>query len=672
MLFVIIATCLVNNVYADIPPKPLWTPEDAVTIPMVILKDVSSDGKYSLLALQRTSLTEGVAEESSDCVLINNENLEIRTINKVGESCFPLQFVREGKAFSYILYDKENKRFLFVQDVSSQKDILVQELKEDFNNYSFAPDGKIFAFIHKEYPKQTPRIKEDDNLKVKFSLYLQKVDENFQLVGSAQLLAPKELNLYNSFLGSSYQWSPDSQKIVIMANTSIWKSQSRIKLYVIDLKENKIVKIDGDSEYFADLKFSSDGQKLAFATADGAGEQKIPLLPFKDRKPQTIQILDLKTKKLVSLPAVDIWHIAGWKEDDKAVIVTKQEGTKQQLYSLDIETKKLTLMDVSNLTSIHNVALSQNQKFIGFTGENLHHPAEIYISNVDSFSPKKITNINEKINLTAIKAEPVQWKSFDGLEIEGIVTYPQNYKEGKKVPLIVSIHGGPGGVESQSFIGYTSFGPYAPAVFASEGYATLVVNYRGSLGYGEKFHQLNYKDIGGGDFRDVMTGVDYLIDQGVADPHQLFIRGHSYGGFMTAWAIGQTNRFKAASVESGMTDWISENATTDGPTSMESLFGGAYWENYAEWRKSSPLTYVNNMETPTLILHGADDERVPVTQSIQLCNALKGRGIPARFVYYIGEGHGMSDPIATLDAMKEKLKWFKAYGNKNWIRKTSK
>ncbi|MBY0292630.1 MAG: hypothetical protein K2W92_05005, partial [Alphaproteobacteria bacterium] len=150
LLFVIIATCLVNNVYADIPPKPLWTPEDAVTIPMVILKDVSSDGKYSLLALQHTSLTEGAAEESSDCVLINNENLEMRTINKVGESCFPLQFVREGKAFSYILYDKENKRFLFVQDVSSQKDILVQELKEDFNNYSFAPDGKSFAFIHKE------------------------------------------------------------------------------------------------------------------------------------------------------------------------------------------------------------------------------------------------------------------------------------------------------------------------------------------------------------------------------------------------------------------------------------------------------------------------------------------------------------------------------------------
>ena len=134
---------------------------------------------------------------------------------------------------------------------------------------------------------------------------------------------------------------------------------------------------------------------------------------------------------------------------------------------------------------------------------------------------------------------------------------------------------------------------------------------------------------------------------------------------MTAWAIGQTNRFKAASIEAEIVDWISHIATTDAPVVMEAYFGEAYWENYKLWREASPLSYVNNMKTPALILHGAGDTRVSVTQSMQLYSALKGRGIPTRCVYYIGQEHGMTDPIATLDAMKEKLKWFKAYGSKN-------
>ncbi|MBY0293324.1 MAG: prolyl oligopeptidase family serine peptidase, partial [Alphaproteobacteria bacterium] len=266
--------------------------------------------------------------------------------------------------------------------------------------------------------------------------------------------------------------------------------------------------------------------------------------------------------------------------------------------------------------------------------------------------------------LSAIKAEPIRWKSFDGLEIEGILTYPQGYTEGTKVPLIVSIHGGPSGVESQYFIGSTLFGPYSPAVFSSQGYATLVVNYRGSLGYGEKFQKIDYKDLGGGDFKDIMAGVDYLIDQGIADPHQLFIRGHSYGGFLTAWIISHTDRFKAASIEAEIVDWISHIATTDAPTVMEAYFGGAYWEDYKLWRDSSPLTRVSDMKTPALILHGANDSRVSVTQSMQLYNALKERSIPTRLVAYKGREHSMSDSIATQDAMKEKLKWFKTYGNR--------
>ena len=661
LLFTLSFYCTKSG-YAETPSKPLLTSEDAVTLPRITPQDVASDGKHTLIQVSYISLKDNKAEKSSEWMLVDNETLKGQTIGQLNQSYPQLQFIGDGKIFSYILYnEKDKKSTLVVQDISSRKAIKVQEFKEDFYNYAFAPDGKSFAFIRQEIPKQSPRIKADDNQGIKYSLYFQKIDENFQLVGDPQLVTPKELNLYNSFFSPSYQWSPDSQKIALTANKSIWKSSSHMDIYVIDAKENNIKKINGEAQYFADLRFSDDSQKLAFIKDNGAGDQKLPLKPLIAQQPKTIRIFDLRTNEEVSLPAVDIWHIAGWKKDNKSLIVTKQEGTKQQIYSLDIATQKLTLMEVPNLTSIHNVILSQNQKFIGFAGENLHHPAEIYVSSLDPFVPKRITSFNEKINLSAIKSEPIRWKSFDGLEIEGILTYPQGYTEGTKVPLIVSIHGGPSGVESQYFIGSTLFGPYSPAVFSSQGYATLVVNYRGSLGYGEKFQQLDYKDLGGGDFKDIMTGVDYLIDQGIADPHQLFIRGHSYGGFLTAWAIGQTNRFKAASIEAEIVDWISHIATTDAPTVMEAYFGEAYWENYKLWREASPLSYVNNIKTPALILHGAGDARVSVTQSMQFYRVLKEKNLPTRFVYYIGQGHGIDDPIATLDAINEKLKWFKAH-----------
>ena len=285
------------------------------------------------------------------------------------------------------------------------------------------------------------------------------------------------------------------------------------------------------------------------------------------------------------------------------------------------------------------------------------------MSTFHPFAPKRISFIHEGIDLSKIQARPLTWKSFDGLEIEGILILPQEYKEGKKVPLIVSVHGGPAGFDCERFIGDLWFGAYSPAVFASLGYATLAVNFRGSIGYGREFQALDYKDLGRGDFKDIMTGIDFLINHGIVDPDQLFIRGHSYGGFMTAWAVSQTNRFKAASMEAGIADWISDSALSEAPPVMEAYFGGAYWENYKLWRESSPLTHVKNINTPTLILAGFQDTRVPSAQAKQLYRALKEKKIPTRLLYYYGEGHEFDDPLKNIDAMKETISWFKKYRN---------
>jgi dipeptidyl aminopeptidase/acylaminoacyl peptidase len=642
---------------ANPPQKPLWTPEDCVTLPVEGVEDISSDGKYTLLSTFYTTLKEDKAEEYSTCVLVNNETLEKEIIiGEFNHSCVQAQFIGRGEFFSYIMNDthgEEETSVLFVQEISSKKQTKIQDLNDTFQEYTFAPDGKSFAFLNQSGS--------EENGTLKTTLGFQKVDKSFQPVGPT--LFKSEFNLYGPFDPASYRWSPDSQKVAFVGMIPIWKSGTKATLYLLDLEKDKLTEIDELVGFLGDLSFSPNGQKLAFIKGDDRGIQEAPLKFFKDQK-FTIQVVNLNTGKTVSLDAVDIWHIVGWTENNKALIVTKQVGTKQQLFTLDIETKKLTLMEIPDLACIYGAVCSSNCKYIGFLGENLHHPSAIYVSKMDSFSPKKISAVNEKINLTALKATPITWKSYDGLEIEGILTYPQGYSEGQKVPLVVSIHGGPGGVESQYFIGKNIFGSFSPAVLASQGYASLVVNYRGSIGYGEKFQEIDYKDLGGGDYQDVMTGVDYLVNKGIADPNQLFVRGHSYGGFLTAWTIGHRNRFKAAVVESGITDWISDIATTDAPVTMEGYFGGAYWDDYELWRKTSPIRYVANIKTPTLILQGGSDDRVPTGQSMQLYNALEARNIPTRLVYYDGQGHGLDSPIATRDAMNEMLTWMKTYGGK--------
>ena len=214
----------------------------------------------------------------------------------------------------------------------------------------------------------------------------------------------------------------------------------------------------------------------------------------------------------------------------------------------------------------------------------------------------------------------LRWKGSDGLEIEGLLTYPVGYEKGRRVPMLVIVHGGPAGVYTRAFVGMPN--PYPITAFAERGYAVLRVNPRGSSGYGRKFRYANYRDWGGGDYRDIMTGVDHAIGMGVADPDRLGIMGWSYGGYMTSWVITQTKRFKAASVGAGVTNLMSFTGTADIPGFVPDYFGGEYWDVFDRWRARSAMFNVKGVTTPTLIQHGEQDLRVPISQGYELYNAL--------------------------------------------------
>jgi dipeptidyl aminopeptidase/acylaminoacyl peptidase len=250
----------------------------------------------------------------------------------------------------------------------------------------------------------------------------------------------------------------------------------------------------------------------------------------------------------------------------------------------------------------------------------------------------------------------VRWRSSDGLEIEGVLYLPVGYKEGKRYPLIVEPHGGPhGGARDLGFKPQVHY-------FSGEGFATFAPNFRGSDGYGRHFARANYGDWGIGDYQDIMTGVDYLIEQGIAEPDRLVVGGWSYGGYMTAWMVTQTNRFKAAMKGCGVTNHVSMYGQTDIPDFMRLYFAdGAPAQQLELYRKLSPMSYIHQVKTPTLILHGAEDKRVPLPQSEEFYAGLKSVGVDAEFVKYPREGHGIGEPRHQLDVLKRQLAWYKKY-----------
>jgi dipeptidyl aminopeptidase/acylaminoacyl peptidase len=304
-------------------------------------------------------------------------------------------------------------------------------------------------------------------------------------------------------------------------------------------------------------------------------------------------------------------------------------------------------------------ALNAKGTHVGFTSEDFTRPVEAYASSLAGFSATRVSRVQDVPEAPLGETRVIQWRSKDGRSIEGLLTLPAGYRAGARVPLLVIVHGGPTGVFVRSFI--AARGAYPIASFAARGYAVLRANVRGSSGYGREFRYANYEDWGGGDYQDILSGVDHVVGLGVADPERLGVMGWSYGGYMTSWILTQTNRFKAASVGAGVTNLMSFTGTADIPGFIPDYFGGEFWDVLEKWRAHSAMFQVKGVATPTLIQHGEADRRVPVSQGYELYNALKRQGVVTKMVVYPRQGHGLNEPKLQLDAMERNLAWFEEH-----------
>jgi dipeptidyl aminopeptidase/acylaminoacyl peptidase len=280
-------------------------------------------------------------------------------------------------------------------------------------------------------------------------------------------------------------------------------------------------------------------------------------------------------------------------------------------------------------------------------------PHELWLRNAQG-EAQQLTHLNDPLKSYGLIApEFYKYKSSDGLEIEAALLRPAGYDGKSKLPTVFLIHGGPTGNWRDSVEAWGQ-------LLVARGYLVMYPNVRGSTGYGEKFVESNRADWGGGDFKDVMAGVDDLVAKGFADPVRIGIGGWSYGGYMSEWAVTQTDRFKAAVSGAGMADLISEYGTEAGPAYDEWFFGTPY-EHPERFLNSSPFIYIKNAKTPTLILQGEADPVDPIGQSQELYRGLKRYGVDTELVLYPREPHGFQEAKHRTDVLSRMLAWFDKY-----------
>ena len=464
---------------------------------------------------------------------------------------------------------------------------------------------------------------------------------------------PEKLTKEN-YQVSGFDVSPDGKWVVFAAQpTPKVPDFTRSDIKLLELATGSIRAVVARPGADLGPRFSPDGQWVAFVSSfgrkDWTGNSNLWVV-----KPDGSGLRNVSESF-----DEDIGGFGGgghrWSADGQAIYFTAGEGVSERLFRLHVASGRAEpVTDHDKMKVVHAYDLGPRGGTL-LAVSDPHTPAEVYRMDAGG-GLRKLSSVNAAFENTAPATELLRYKSADGWALEGLVVKPRNYEKGKRYPLLVIVHGGPAGVFSYGFA--PRRGAYPIHAFAEQGYVIFMPNPRGSGNYGEKFRQANYKDWGYGDFRDIMQGVDILVEQGVADPERMGEMGWSYGGYMTSWIVSQTDRFKAVSMGAGLSNLISMYGVTDIPEFSEAHFGAEPWEDTALYLKHSAINFVQNARTPTLIQHGQEDRRVPLSQGEEFYRALTVRGVPVEMVVYPRQPHGIQEPRLIQDSMERNLHWF--------------
>ena len=436
--------------------------------------------------------------------------------------------------------------------------------------------------------------------------------------------------------------SPDGNHLAYVYRTENRRNAGHLaEIALLSVLTGEEVGITDNDAPESQLAWSPDGRAITFVAPD---------LESWELDQGNLYHYDIPTGNTRQLMAGVDADMRGyrWTPGGRSIDLVALDRTDANLYRLDVRSDELErLTDLAGVVSGASYDGFHNRAAIQFASPS--EPGDLWLVDLADGTRTRLTEANSGLSGKDL-AEPevVRWRSADGLEIEGILYSPAD----RTAPgaMILEIHGGPAGVFTRGFDADAQ-------LLVAEGYAVLQPNVRGSSGYGDDLLRGNMNDIGGGDYQDLRTGVDAMIERGVAHPDSLAVKGWSYGGILGGWTITRTDRFKAASLGAMVADWPSEFGAGFHFDVLRWYLGGDPWTNREQWTERSAYTHLDRVTTPTILFHGANDRTDTMEQSMNFFAGLRHLGVEARFILFPREGHGIQEPRHRRTLLVEEMRW---------------
>jgi dipeptidyl aminopeptidase/acylaminoacyl peptidase len=544
---------------------------------------------------------------------------------------------------------KSGQQQIYVAARSSKEPQQVSHLSGAISNIRWSPDGKSIGYLFIEnatraagptaaVPTQTGVVGEKN--------FVQRIGIVDVASGHSRKLSPADLYVYE------YSWAPDSETLaVIAAHPPGDDNWYRAEIFTLPIKSGVASSILKTPLQIAEPCWSPDGNSIAFIgglmSDEGVIGGDIFTVAATGGTPQNL------TPGLKASPGWITWPASN------RILFTEQIDGGSGICALDPADGRVETLWKGDETIAaekrNGISVAADGKTSALVRQTFERAPEVWTGAIGSWTQR--TQSNSHVTPEWGKAQSLHWKS-DEWTVQGWLLYPKDYDEHRRYPMIVMPHGGPAWLYQPSFASGRFF---QPTVFSSHGAFVFLPNPRGSYGQGEAFTRGNVRDFGHGDLRDILAGVDEILKTLPVDKNRLGVTGWSYGGYMTMWTVTQTDRFHAAVAGAGIANWQSYYGENGIDQWIIPYFGASVYDDPAAYAKSSPINFIKQVKTPTLILVGEFDEECPAPQSHEFWHGLKTCGVTTELVVYAGEGHYIGNPEHQNDIMKRMMDWFDKY-----------
>lgn len=629
------------------------TVDDLINVKSIGGAQISPDGKFVAYTVSETDWKQDAYV--TQIWLADVATGKTLQLTRGDKSAGNPQWSPDGQWLSFTSNRSGDKNQIFVIRPDGGEALQLTKAENGVGGYVWSRDGKSIAFSSSDAnPKATKeRLDHLGGFEVVRKEYSYSHIFTFDVAEALNApVAGTQRTKGKDFTVGQASWSPDGKLIAFSATiNSDLINGGTSDIYLLTLADNSVKKIVNQPGPDNDPNFSPDGKQIVFRSAMSNpkffhSNAQLAVIPVEGGAPRSI------TDAFDEQPGFVEWNADG-------IYFSGLQKTASHLFRVDPATGKITRVSQPDSIMISGVSFTQNGKQLAFTSPSPTSLSEVYVSPVAGFAPRKLTAMTDQVKDWKLATrEVISWQSKDGATIEGILIKPADFDPSKKYPLLCVIHGGPTGIDRPTLLDARY---YPSDIWAAKGALVLKVNYRGSAGYGEKFRQLNVRNLGVGDAWDVISGVDHLIGKGWVDPKKVGSMGWSQGGYISAFLTTSSDRFAAISVGAGISNWATYYYNTDITPFTIQYLGDDPADDPEVYAKTSPMNYIKQAKTPTLIQHGEFDKRVPIPNAYELRQGLEDRGVPVEMIVYKGYGHGITKPKSMRAVMQHNLAWFNHY-----------